>query len=138
MFCKCVISVATLLSIIHVTMYILISLIYQNSWHKTITALFCYTTIKCCIGRKAYSKYCIIVFLFSSSVLAEEWCRIWWDCFILYCCSPITPFLFVWYKTSYRNLLWQALICRKTVSAFRTLLLFMKVIQSFILMQNTY
>ena len=72
-FCKCVISVGTLLLIIHVTMYLLMSLIQDNPWHKMIMALFSHTTIKCCFDTKIYSKCCIIVHLFSYSVLVEGW-----------------------------------------------------------------
>ena len=78
-FSKHFISEATLLLIIHISMYILISLIQQNPQSKTIMALFSHTTIKCCFGRKAYSKFCIIVYLSSCSALVEE-CMILMDC----------------------------------------------------------
>ena len=76
----CVTSVATLLLIIHITIYILISLVWQKPCHKNVMALFSHRTIKCCFGRTAYSKCCIIVYLSSCSVLVEEWCRILKDC----------------------------------------------------------
>ena len=79
-FCKHIIFVATLLLIIHITMYILSSWIKQNSWHKTMMTLFSHTIIKCCFGRMAYSKYCIVVYLSSCSVLVEKWCRALLDC----------------------------------------------------------
>ena len=51
-----------------------------NPWHKTIMALFSHRTIKCSLGKKAYSKCCIIVYLSGCSVLAEEWCVVLLDC----------------------------------------------------------
>ena len=95
-FCKRVISVATLLFIIHMTMYIL-SLLQQNPCHKTIMVLFSHTTIKCCFGRKTYSKCCIIIYLSLFSTY-RGMMQGFIGLFIWYCSSPITPFLLVWYK----------------------------------------
>ena len=70
-FCKRVTSVATFINYSYHYVYCNIFDIADH-WHKTITALFSHATIKCCFGRKAYSKYCIIVYLCSCSVLVEE------------------------------------------------------------------
>ena len=100
LFCKHVISVATLLLIIHITMYILISLIQQNPWHKTIMALFNHTTIKPCFGRRAYIKCCMI---------AGEWCRVLLD-YLFDISLLIAPFIFVWYKAIRicRGFIWES------------------------------
>ena len=67
-FCKRFISVATLLLIIHITMYILYSRILdtKGSWP--------YLAIKPsnCLGRETSSKCCIIVSLSSCSVLVQD------------------------------------------------------------------
>ena len=62
-----------------IIMYVLISLIQQDPWQKTIMALFSHTTIKCCFGWNVYSKCCINAYLCSCSVLVEEWCWILLD-----------------------------------------------------------
>ena len=90
-FCNCRISVATLLLIIHTTMYILIFLIWHNPWHKTIMTLFSYTTIK----SLGMFNVGLIVSLLSCAVIVEEWYRFCWIVYLIFI-FPITPLL-VWY-----------------------------------------
>ena len=67
-FCKHNTSVATLLLIIHVTMYIVISLIFDIAESLTQNDHSPYLAIQpsnvCCFGRKAYNTYIALLYTF--------------------------------------------------------------------------